>query len=522
MTAMDAVHHAGCNNDTILMSLPHDMLIQLCRHVGLKAALASLIHTSKLHKAWQAAVETVRVCVSDLELDDIAILRKYVNLTDLHFHGECSRGAPLHRIMASVAPALHRLSLLHIDVGRGGFQVLKSLTGVATLSASLNDLIIIDARHTLTPEDLVALVDLRALTYLELECRTVRGEPQQLRSISDQLRSLNTLELCTQDNSRQHRMEPALLAAFPGSITSLETLDLRFRDGQARAGSSSEQQLVATVSRLTNLQSLSSCYQLNTAAAQRAALGPLKQLTDLYFSSGARHLPDFIMLPELPQLVLFTSSFHTLADPFNHPSLANLDAGMVRVSEEWRGKTAEACKIDRLHIASRALGQAVGDDTELQNFPLLPELASFQCGLRAVAGRYRHLVALLRRQARRMWQLRLVLQEPLVEHLPAELPACIWLRLDLPSNMAHSLRGISLPALQTLLLDMHVGEENAAQRFGGLVVAEDLAWVRGLPQLKTLIYRMYGQSEAEAEVREAVEEVMEGSGVQLRWYGGCS
>jgi hypothetical protein len=243
-----------------------------------------------------------------MSYQSIETLRKYTNLKALRFLGAplldmfFQLGSiPVWRVIASVAPSLTSLiSGLIFSETKDTFAALKTLAGMESAANRLKVLRIEAKTRSLSTDDLWALVDLKALSFLDVKCRTVVGHQQaQLDTICQLLTALRKLELHTAADSEKP-VAPSTLAAFPGSLPSLTSLVLNrqqqaFEDDGDDAMAQEEQEkqaLVSAVSALTDLQELTTNYCLRSIAAQKQALQQLKQLTRLHLSYKQAGLPQ--------------------------------------------------------------------------------------------------------------------------------------------------------------------------------------------------------------------------------------
>ncbi len=244
------------------------------------------------------------------------------------------------------------------------FGVLKA-TYAPGLAERLRDLTIADKKHKLTADDLWALADLRALTSLNLAVNRLTGPSEPFASVSAKLSQLVSLDLDFDDAGF---MSHKLLAALPGKLAALQSLKLDTK--VIGEQSQQEEQLVHAVSSLTSLHTLRAMLALPSAAAQQ-----LKYLE----LGDVEGMPEFTMLASLPELKQLYVPQHTVRAPFTHPALEELEAGRLVVGEQWRGRTADACKVEFLILSDMNNDEDSISDDSLCNMPLLPLLGKLSC-----------------------------------------------------------------------------------------------------------------------------------------------
>lgn len=501
---MASADHAAVD----LVDLPEELLSLLCRNVGIDAALRALPANNRLHNAWQAAVREARVPISSFTEQDIAVLCKLKNIERLKFEAGVSRDAPydvpLWRIVSTTAKHLSCLTSLTFNAVPGCLGLLRTLHGAGSLAQRLKGLCLISYKEVLECDDIWALVELEALHTLQLGFDHISITEAQLKRISSRIStSLRSLHLVAIGKG----LSPSSQAIFPGSLANLTSLTLTSTDDREDT-----QCLVQAVSGLTNLRQFKTSYFCDTHDFQRAALGQLKRLTRLELLCADREAggqPSFTVLPELPELVVLECPQHSVTDPFEHPSLTELAAGRLVVGAQWKGKTAERCKLKELDIGDENDDVWYVHDELLENMPLLPCLSIFATAVCPSAGRYLHIAALLRRQASTLHGSALITSSSceFEEALPQQLPSCRELTLNSASR--HTLQTLamcSLPALEQLVLCITGPAEP---------VPADLAWLTRLPQLKKAYVYTQLHGPAGEQFKADVQAMMQGTGVAL-------
>ena len=390
----------------------------------------------------------------------------------------------------------------------GAFGVLHLLTAYMPLQRSLEELWLWDSAHRLSEAKLWGLQGLARLSSLTIVCEQLQGSFSDATGVPTQkISSLRRLVLRTWQMPRRDQ-----LAVLPGCMTQLTHLDLWTRN----AISAQQQVLAKAISRLTNLQHLGTNYALMTPEAQRQSLGRLQQLTHLELKDGLAQEP-LVVLPQLSSLVELHALGTVVRSPFPHPTLQKLHALAIQHDPPAAGQPlplvvqqALDCPLQELELGA-CHGDRPAADASLQHLPELPELRALTAYLQpGDDGRYRHLAALLHRQARTLQELRLVLAAPFEEALPCELPACRV--LEIAGASRHTLQLLAtcrLPALQELRLRQGCSSCSTS----GLDAELDFGWLRGLPSLKEL--HLFSGDEGFEGLRQAVFALLQGSGVEV-------
>jgi hypothetical protein len=270
-----------------------------------------------------------------------------------------------------------------------------------------------------------------------------------------------------------------------------------------------EQQLISAVSALTNLKELRSSVMPYSAAAQQQALGQLKQLTRLQLNSS-KSFSGFSMLSELPELetlIAFKCSIH---DPFTHPALMVLEAGRLIASQQWRGKTAEACKIASLTLSNWYDKDDAITDASLQNMPLLPRLGSFSSPATASSFTWQRCCA--GRPARWCSSTCTTIMKPFEEAPPRELSCCTELLLHSGCVSRPTLQLLSLcslPCVRICSLTLSPSQ--------GLDAEADLGWLTvltGLPELERVTL-VVPAVDAATDLHTAVQALLADKGMTV-------
>jgi hypothetical protein len=410
---------------------------------------------------------------------DLHVIAKYENLEKLSLGYADSVCVPPWHAVGWLAPSLTRLTSLSIDDGSESYDVLRTLMGTERLRSRLEELSISDSSHSLSCSDLRALTALPALHSLSLECSELQsGVGQLAQTHHDSLQELSLSFTAEDDDSTQ----PCSLAIFPGSLTSLTSLTLLHRGDLGK-----QDQLIAAVSALTNLQKLSTDFALQGAEAQQQALGQLKQLTrlELHHSIGEGEWPLLHVLEHLPELRELEAPCFTIpGSALQHPALSHMDVCDIDAGEDWRGQVAEGCQVQVLALNREGWKAEVQlQETVFANLPGLPLLRQLSArGMESVSGRYVHLASMLRRHSSSLQQVDLELSGPLEEGLPQELPACTVLRLTGKAVSSVTLQMLAMCRLP-VLADVHLSCAGLGRK---VVVEADFGWLRQLPALKTV------------------------------------
>jgi hypothetical protein len=211
-------------NGTSLVHIPSDLITGLHRVIGVEASLKTLPSNSKLHRAWQAAVEKVTINHSVLRADDVNTLAKLVNLGELNFKGSAAEAEqtshPAWHIIVCAAPRLTRLKKISLVDIPEEFQVLRSMAGMEGLVHRLEALEIRDGSHIISANDLCALRSLTALRTLSVDLQSVQPSEMAPHDLGKQLSLLRDLEFITEVGA------DCDLTILPGSLTSLTSLTL--------------------------------------------------------------------------------------------------------------------------------------------------------------------------------------------------------------------------------------------------------------------------------------------------------
>lgn len=510
-----------------LDNIPNELLVHLVRRVGVKDALQTLPHNSNLHKAWQLAAEKASIPISCLDHSDATVLKKFINLKTLCLQDADGSFATdtngLANMIKSIIRVLVHLRSLSMDRIKGCFAVVKQMSASPDAFANLHTLKLMDDRHTLLMSDLQALAQLKTISTLVIACcKIAAGAPMQQLFLRDACRNLSQLQdlrLTTRDP-----IPANIIATLPGSLTCLTSLGLFFRCDTACSRAAEAARLGKALSSLTNLRALGTNHCAGDAAAQQrglAKLAQLVQLTQLLLgadddptSEEMRHLA---VLADLPELVELRCPNYVVHDPCSHTALQRLHAFSVQVGAQWRGKAADACRIQELVLIQgdddddededEDEGEGEAGDECLRNLPLLPRLSSFKCMLGG-ADSYPHLQGLLERQAGTLEQVELKLWGAYHGSLPQELPVCRVLELkaaalDLPGMKLWA--GCRLPRLQVLRAALELSDVGVQE--------EDVAWLRKLPALRQLRVSVSGSGAA--GFKELVVGLMQGCGVDV-------
>ena len=500
-------------------ALPDELLAEVFRAAGLKETLKALVGSGsgRLHRAWQAAVTSLRIGDQELAASDGGIIAKYANLErlELDWHRQ---GPPVWHVLNLAAPSLAGLKRLSIDECKETFGVLRFLAGCTPLQRSLEDLELEDNNYRLSEADLWGLQGLTRLSSLALDCQQLDGSFSGVAGMLAQPSSLRSMDLYA-----RRIPDASQLATLPGCMTQLTRLELSSDPPEDREEEEEEEGaweeaipaqqegLAATVWCLTNLQGLWTNYALMASEAQRQSLGRLQQLTALVLS-GSDGLEPLVVLPQLSSLVELNAECTVVRNPFPHPSLQKLKvAGIEQDPPTAAGQPALqqalGCPLRELVLAIGG-GRQPSDDAELQHLPqLLPGLMMLNVWLKPGAdGRFRHLAALLHRQAGTLQELHLQLLAPFQQVLPRALPACRVLAIENVDRHTLSVLAMCrLPALEVLTLEL------CALAVSRLDAELDFGWLRGLPALMELFVMGAGH----AELRQAVPALLQGSGVEV-------
>jgi hypothetical protein len=492
-----------------LEALPEELLAGIVRKVGVEAMKPQLRASSRLHKAWQRAVERLRIGAGQVGDADLATISKYTSLRALSLIKLGATDAVAWRIVGCLAPRLPRLPQLEALVVRScydTFGLLRTIPLVG-LGSRLQRLQLEEWDARLRTIMLYpALRQLTALSSLELLCGDLQlTDAAELRSACGQLRCLRELKLATAAT-----LQEPLLAILPGSLSGLTRLKLYTC---APASQPQPQPLAAAVSGLFGLEELTTSYVLEDpsateaaqAASQMAVLGRLTSLTslDLLCSPSNATLAPPVQLQRLRRLV---APLHSLAQlPLQHPALEDLELVLFHdIPSSWRGRVAQGCQLQTLRFHS----EEELTDLLFQNLPTLPRLRCLS--IREVqpgqGGRFLHLADVLRRHAPTLETIRLNCTSAWQEALPRELPVCKDLGLlggAVSWQTLQLLSCCSLPRLETLTLQLS----------DTLAVAPeaDLGWLRELQQLKVFcMYSLYGAqlSGSDHALREALREML--------------
>lgn len=397
------------SSSTCIDDIPSEFITDLYRTVGIEAGLKALPSNSKLHRAWQAAVEGVTVTTRELDEHALKNLTKLVNLTQLKFIGPSWHKGneaacyPVWHVIVSISQYLTRLRSISLDCPYGS-DALRSIAGIKSLVHRLEELKIRSVDLRLEAIDLWALISLTSLTRLCLELEGVESTELAPQDLGKQLSLLRDLEFTTGSTKEA---EGSDFAIFPGSLSALTSLTFNFDDSgcgaEVEEEAACEQFLVSAVRNLAGLRRLSTNRYLPEEEAQRQALSALRQLTflEVLRYDDVYNMGPFIMLPELPQIVTLVVPQHSVSSHvFSHPSLQEVTAGRIETAEEWRGKTATACKLHSLTVAPDNNG-GNEEDEQIQFLPFLPALLSINLHMTCDPDsiHYPHTAAVLHRQA---------------------------------------------------------------------------------------------------------------------------
>ena len=490
--------HAGSSFD--IEALPEELVIRLIRRAGVAASLAKLAGqgSSRLHRAWQAAVK--RLTISDkLTPADREIIAKFPGLEHLSFV-RVQQGPPVWHALLGAA-SLSGLKCLSIIRCHDTFGVLRFLPGCKQLQRSIQALALVDEEQDLTDLDVWGLEGMTKLKHLGIRCRQLHGDFADAAGMLSQLSALQRLAFTTIDTPT-----PAQLAVLPGSMLQLTRLDLHGVSSRiTQATLASQQQgLAAAVSRLTNLQGLHTNYTLMAPGVQRQALGGLQNLADLNMVGNVSEEP-LVVVPQLSRLVTLDAPQLLVCNPLPHPSLQWLAAANIQLDPPAAGQPVLRCPLQQLFLLRGV------EDATLQHLPqLLPELRTLKVGVTCGAGgRYSNLAALLHRQAYTLQELNLTLgAEPFVEALPRALPLCRVLQIDVHDrHVVQLLAMCRLPVLQKLVLVAPGAASNL------LDVALDLGWLRRLRALRQV--EVDAPPAAIQQMRAAISAVLQASRVQV-------
>ena len=330
-----------------LEALPDDLVAALCRPEGVEATRKAFSACSRLHKAWQRAVRSLRV--GGVEERDLSLLAKYSGLRSLSIDGDTdysgyTKALPAWHVVGALASKLPKLEALHVSE-LDAFHVLHAIIPAESLRARLTRLDLADEHHSMVTGELRALGSLPSLRSLALRCNyiwaQVRNAHLQLGSQLSSLRELtlgmSSLECTTGD----------ALSALPGSLTSLTSLSLSNYGGNVAEQTKQQMFVVTAASCLTNLQSFATNFMVVDATAQLELLSGMHQLTRLELQCHPPELPHLAALPQLPSLQHLSAPCYFIpgGHAFLHPSLTFLEIGGASGAElcvrTFRGRAGE-------------------------------------------------------------------------------------------------------------------------------------------------------------------------------------
>lgn len=499
--------------DTTLCKIPSELLTDLCHRIGVHQALPLLVNNSILHAAWRAAVSTAYLDSSTISTEGINIIKKLVNLSTLYIRHDdeqpdASTTAMAQQLLLSAASALKLLTQLILD----DHNVITGSVSFTELCSRLQNLHLSNASQVFDAQHALGLEQFTSLQELSIMCKAVDATETQLQTLCARLKHLSNVLI----NSKAE-FPASVLATFPGSLTSLTALAMLT---STRGDAARDEHFSNAVSRLTNLRELVTNYAQavnSTTPLVSRAFAQLVRLTHLELgrSKDRGGLPyDFAVLKVLPELKELMAHEYSLTDPFDHPALETVHVAALQATAQWRGKTAEGCKISRVDVDVHRSQQGVMADDGLACLPLMPQLTSMFWAVRHSNTRYTHLAALLCRQAHVLQGVALELYGavPFAEVLPRELPACTWLSLSgspVGMGLLQMLAMCSMPALQKLRL-----------RFGHsprpLLLPTDLAWLSELHAVREVtISGLRWGAEVRQRVQAAVQALLAGREVKV-------
>lgn len=157
-----------------------------------------------------------------------------------------------------------------------------------------------------------------------------------------------------------------------------------------------------------------------------------------------------------------------------------------------------------------------GDDGQLKDLPLLPDLRTFKIRTNPTKDgddtRFVHLAELLHRQAGTLeeitWERGGEERAPFEEPWPQELPVCK--RISMESVSSKGLRLLSkcrMPQLETLELETLTADSRD--------VPAALGWLRSLPALKNVFISDWLERRDVEAQREALRALLQGTGVTV-------
>lgn len=466
-----------------------------------------------LHGSWQLAVHTLDTKGDRIFLRDVPHIKKFRSLKKLIVSSAAdttpANALPGWQLIAKVGPSLANLCIIDLS-GTSSFEVLKVLQCLEQLRQRITALRIHDPAYSMTSSDMLCLADLQALDALDLACNTLpRDSDDATAAARDALKgSLKALSLVTASHSQAE-----VLAAFPGSLTSLTALQLDNGAGSQGDLPPPEHEAgnVAAIAGLVNLEDLELHCALMSPQAQQQALGALTRLKRLCLKSKQQDSlavipsPDSLLVLEVPTLAVEGA----VADAvLGLAKLERLHALMLQPSEQWRDKDAAGSRIENLALK----GPNITDDT-LRNIPKLPLLKRFEAvaalGDTAMlwpacispsGSRYLSLARLLLRQAATLESISLTTTSEFSELLPLELPVCRRLALGgaplVTGDLLRALSGCKMPALERL--SMHPQSVPDQLQL-------ELGWLAQLPALKSLHMSGFAQ-----QTMQQVQGMMEG------------